>query len=297
MGPVATAQENFSRTGSDATRDHRDQAEAREVTTAERFPPICRGRLLAVAFVLSLPIAGEWGGFAQSAIAVETENHNEKESRLKGQALGGLFNRWTFDQQKVNEAPTGFAALTQGDGSVASWTIRSDAEAPSSPNIVEAMSSCSATTCSQLLVASGFDYEYPDVSVRLRLPSEGGAGVGGIAFGVKDAKNFYAALVDLEAKTVTVIKVIDGRETVIGETLVTPKAVAWHSLRVQRNTIISKDFIETSFDGQMMRSVEDQTLGMGRVGLVVRGKTTLYFDSLHAVPLFSQRPLSAPAAY
>lgn len=268
------------------------------MTLITQLIPTCGRRRCVVAFaVLSLSVADEWGGFAQSALAVETETRTEKESRLKGQALGDLFNRWTFDQQKASEAPTGFTALTQGDGSVASWTIRSDAEAPSSPNIVEAMSSCNATECSQLLVASGFDYEYPDVSVRLRVPMEGGAGVGGLVFGVKDAKNFYAALVDLGAKAVMVIKVIDGRETVIGETPITPKAVAWHSLRVQRNTIISKDFIETSFDGQMMRSVEDQTLGLGRVGLVVRGKTTLHFDSLHAVPLFSQRPLSAPAAY
>lgn len=268
------------------------------MTLVKHLIPTCGRRHFTVAFaVLSLSVAGEWGGFVQSALGVETENHHEKESRLKGQALGGLFNRWTFDQQKVNESPTGFTALTQGDGSVASWTIRSDAEAPSSPNIVEAMSSCNATACSQLLVASGFEYEYPDVSVRLRLPSEGGAGVGGLVFGVKDAKNFYAALVDLGARTVTVIRVIDGRETVIGETSITPKVVAWHSLRVQRNTIISKDFIETSFDGEMMRSVEDQTLGIGRIGLVVRGETTLHFDSLHAVPLFSQRPLSAPAAY
>ncbi len=256
------------------------------------------GCLYAVAsLALSLSVAGEWGNLARPSLAVETENHAEKEARLKEQALGGLFNRWTFDQQKVDESPTGFSALTLGDGPVASWTIRADAEAPSSPNVVEALSPCSAVACSQLLVANGFEYEYPDVSVRLRLPSEAGAGAGGLVFGVKDAKNFYAALVDLGAKTATVIRVNDGQETVIGEMPITPKAVAWHSLRVQRNTIISKDFIETMFDGQMVLAVRDQTLGIGRVGLVVRGKTALHFDSLHAIPLFSQRPLSAPAAY
>ena len=259
---------------------------------------ICRSSLYAVTSVaLSLLVVGEWGSFAQPVLAVETENHAEKESRLKGQVLGGLFNRWTFDQQKVDESPTGFTALPYGDGPVASWTIRSDAEAPSSPNIVEVTSPCNVAACSQLLVASGFEYEYPDVSVRLRWPSEGAGGAGGLVFGVKDAKNFHAALVDLGARTVTVIRVNDGQETVIGETPITPKAGAWHSLRVQRNTIISKDFIETTFDGQMLPSVQDQTLGIGRVGLVVRGKMTLHFDSLHAVPLFSHRPLSAPAAY
>ena len=137
---------------------------------------ICRTYLYAVMSVaLSSLIVGEWGSFSQLARAVETENHAEKESRLKGQVSGGLFNRWTFDQQKGDESPAGFTALTHGDGPIASWTIRSDAEAPSSPNIVGVTSSCNAAACWQLLVASGFEYEYPDVSVRLRLPSEGGA--------------------------------------------------------------------------------------------------------------------------
>jgi hypothetical protein len=73
--------------------------------------------------------------------------------------------------------------------------------------------------------------------------------------------------------------------------------VPWHTLRIQRNTIFSKDFIETFFDGQLVGTVEDQSLAIGQVGLLVRGQTALDFDSLHAIPLFSQRPLSTPAAY
>jgi hypothetical protein len=76
-----------------------------------------------------------------------------------------------------------------------------------------------------------------------------------------------------------------------------PKAVPWHTLRIQRNTILSKDFIETFFDGPLVVTIEDQSLAAGQVGLLVRGHTALDFDSLHAIPLFSQRPFSAPAAY
>jgi len=55
--------------------------------------------------------------------------------------------------------------------------------------------------------------------------------------------------------------------------------------------------IEVFFDGRLMASVQDQTLGLGQVGLIVWGQSPLHFDSLHAVPLFSQRPVSNPAAY
>jgi hypothetical protein len=90
---------------------------------------------------------------------------------------------------------------------------------------------------------------------------------------------------------------LNGREHVLGQASVSLKPVEWHSLRLQRNTIISKDFIEVFVDGVLVLSIEDQALGLGQIGLVVLGTSTVLFDSFHAVPLFSHRPLSAPPAY
>jgi len=104
-------------------------------------------------------------------------------------------------------------------------------------------------------------------------------------------------VVDLAGSTVRVIRMVAGKETVLAHTPVTLKRTDWHSLRVQRNTIISKDFIETFVDGVLVLSVEDQALGQGQVGLLVRGESSLLFDTFHAVPLFSHRPLSSPPAY
>src|SRR5262249_4050479 len=133
--------------------------------------------------------------------------------------------------------------------------------------------------------------------VRRRCPEEGGIGQGGIVIGLKDDRHFYAAIIDLAAKKLEVVRVLGEQVTVLGETAVTPKPVDWHSLRMNRDTIISKDVIEVFFDGKILLSVQDQTLGLGQVGVIVRGKSPLDFDSLHAVPLFSQRPVSSPAAY
>jgi hypothetical protein len=116
-------------------------------------------------------------------------------------------------------------------------------------------------------------------------------------FGLTDEMNFYAALVDLDGKTLRIIRVIQGKEAVLGEAALRPKPVEWHTFRVQRNTIISKDFIETFFDGQVTLSVEDQSLGLGRIGLMVRGDMAMHFDNFHAAPLYSHRPFSPPAAY
>ena len=229
--------------------------------------------------------------------AVQTESQAEKQANFKQQALGGLFQRWTFDQQKPEEVLGEFSQLVVGGDPATVWTIGADAEAPSPPNILKAGSSCQIKECYHLLMANKFQYEYLDVTVRLRFPTEGGVGRGGIVIGLKDEKHFYAAVVDLAGKKLEVVRVLDEQVTVLSETTIVPKPVEWHSLRMNRDTIISKDVIEVFFDGRLMSSVQDQTLGIGQVGLVVWGQSPLHFDSLHAVPLFSQRPVSNPAAY
>ena len=229
------------------------------------------------------------------ARAVQRESREEKEANLNQQAKGGLFHKWTFDQDPLDQRPAGFIGRAAGEGSEASWTVRKDETAPSRPHVVAARSQCVAG-CYQMLMAEGLNYEYPDLSIRFR-GVEGTAAVGGMVFGAKDAANFYAVQVDMEKKTVQVVRVMEGQETLLARASVQFKPVDWHTLRVQRNTIISKDFIETFVDGTLVLSVEDQSLGLGQVGLLVHGDSSLLFDSFHAVPLFSHRPLSAPAAY
>jgi len=243
---------------------------------------------LCVAVVLLVGVA--------PVSAVPRESHEEKEANLKQQATGGLFHKWTFDKDAIKSIPGGFVPLSSGAGVSAIWSVEADETAPSAPNVVMGTSACEESTCFRLLIAQGLEYEYPDLTMRIR-SADGVAGVGGFVFALRDAQNFYAALVDLGAKRAQVIRVIEGVGTVLGQTAVTLKPIDWHSLRVQRNTIVSKDFIEAFVDGALVLSVEDQMLGTGQVGVVMQGKTSWFFDTLHAVPLFSHRPLSSPAAY
>ncbi|MBI3808120.1 MAG: hypothetical protein HY281_11530, partial [Nitrospirae bacterium] len=170
---------------------------------------------VAVVLVLAV-IVGEWLVCIERSQAIQAESRTEKEANLKSQAQGGLFNRWTFDQQKPGEAPAGFSMLGFGEGPAADWTIKADRDAPSASNILAVNSSCQAVTCYRLIVADEFQYEYPDVSVRMRFPVDAATGVGGVVFGVKNATHFYAAVVDLATKSFEVIRVVDGTETRLG---------------------------------------------------------------------------------
>ena len=82
----------------------------------------------------------------------EVPGDSGKESdgkRSKPERAGprGLFNRWTFDQQKPGEPPAGFSMLEFGEGPAADWTIKADIDAPSASNILAVKSSCQALSC------------------------------------------------------------------------------------------------------------------------------------------------------
>jgi hypothetical protein len=206
---------------------------------------------------------------------------------------------WNFDGDRPGETPSGFSIGTIGEGAVGHWTIEADPQAPSSPNRLVQTTPCptGVAGCLQVLLMEGTTYEYPDLTVRFRLAGEGKEGAGGLVFGARDARNFYAAMVDLATDTLEVIRVLDGQATVLGRQGVKREKSAWHRLRAQHNTILSKDYVEISFDGLLVFSTWEKAVGSGKIGLITGGEGILAFDNLNAIQLFSQRPLSPPAAY
>ncbi len=249
-------------------------------------------KMMLAAFVMT----GPWVAGPGAAWAVSKETHAEKAEHLRQQANPELFNDWTFDKDSLGQLPGGFTVLaTTGQQSGGSWKVEAEAAPPSSPHVLRGVSQCA--TCVELLVAKGFQYEYPDLVIRIHEGAASTQGQVGVVFSLKDSNNYYATIVDLSHKALEVVRVIDGKESVLGRAVLKLKPVEWHTLRVTRNTIISKDFVETVFDGSLAVSVEDQALGVGQVGIVVRGGASAQFDNFNAAPLYSSRPLSAPAAY
>ena len=235
-------------------------------------------------------------GTPSLALAVDYETTQQKEERLKQQTQADLFRQWSFDTDAPGKTPAGFAVHAMDGDKPARWAVQSGKDALSLPNVLTVTDGCNGH-CLHMLVVEGLIYEYPDISVRLQGGMPEGRSIGGMVFGWQDAKNFFAALVDLHSMTLEVIKVLDGQEGRIGQTQLKVNPAPWHTLRVQRNTTVQKDFFEISFDRKLVLSVRDQAFGLGQVGLAVRGSADVRFDNFHAAPLFSQRPLSDPAPY
>lgn len=204
---------------------------------------------------------------------------------------------WNFDNEKPGELPAGFSAGTMGDGPPAKWRVEADPQAPTAPHRLTQGQPCPADGCLQILLADDVVYDYVDVSVRLSSATGGAAPAGGVIFRAKDARNFYAAVVDLGSNTLEVLRVADGKATVVGRETVKPGPAIWHLLRVRHDTILSKDLIEVAFDGKIAFSTWDPARFGGQVGLLTKGEAAVGFDNFHAIQLYSQKPLSPPAAY
>ena len=210
-----------------------------------------------------------------------------------------LFKTWNFDKDKTDQLPAGFSAFSAGIGSAPVWVVVQDSSAQTPPNLLKQSAPCRSEACHQLLLVDALQYEYLDLIVRIRLAdaSDGSSGSAGVVLGARDHQNYYAVTVNPSGKEIEAARVEEGKTTILAHAEITPRQVAWHLLRVRRNTIISKEYIEVFFDGVQVFSVEDKTFGQGQIGLITRGPATVEFDNLTAAPLYSQKPLSGPAAY
>lgn len=206
-----------------------------------------------------------------------------------------LFQEWQFDKSPLNEIPKGFSLEVSGTLSGGGWLVNEDSLAPSRPKTVEQELTCGEGLCYQLLTAEDSTVEYVDLSVRMKMRTS--TGKAGLAYGVQDAKNFYAVVVEPKTKEIVAYVVKEGKPKELARETLILEPTEWHFLRIQRNTIVSKEFTEIFFDHHLLIDVYDQSFKIGKVGLVAMGDGAFSFDNLRAMELMTNRPLSRPAAY
>lgn len=208
-----------------------------------------------------------------------------------------LFQEWLFDTSALHAIPEGFVLLESGESHEGVWLVNEGLASPSRPNIVEQQLTCGEGSCYQVLVVEGKTAEYFDFSVRMKMRLGTPAGKAGLAYGVQDARNFYAVVVEPTTNQVVAYVVKDGQATELAREALILEPSEWHFLRIQRQTIVSKEFTEISFDHHLLIDVYDQSFRSGQFGLVAMGDGAFAFDNLRAMESLTNRPLSRPAAY
>ena len=208
-----------------------------------------------------------------------------------------LFQEWLFDQSTPAHVPDGFSLEVGRKTAQGGWVVSKDATAPSRSNLVEQQLTYGEDLCYQLLTAEESTVEYVDLSVRMKMRLGTPSGKAGLAYGIQDVRNFYAVVVEPKTNEAVAYVVKDGQPKEIAREALILEPSEWHFLRIQRNTIVSKEFTEIFFDHHLLIDVYDQSFKKGKIGLVAMGDGAFSFDNLRAMELMTNRPLSRPAAY
>ena len=275
-------------------RLHHDLRQAEGTNSFRCDEPYCDGtyvrpRLLA-GLVLGLCLVGSPLG----ALAGDEPQELPKPSHM---TVAPLFQEWQFDKSSLANVPEGFSQEVGGQGGQGHWVVNQDTTAPSRPQLVEQQLTCGEGPCYQLLSVDGVTVEYVDLSVRIKMRLGTPTGKAGLAYGIQDAHNFYAVVVEPKSNEIVAYVVKDGQPKEIARETLILEPSEWHFLRIQRNTIVSKEFTEIFFDHHLLIDVYDQSFKIGKIGLVAMGDGAFSFDNLRAIELMANRPLSRPAAY
>ena len=127
-------------------------------------------------------LSGLMMGWVGVVWAVQKETSAEKAEHLREQANPQLFNDWVFDTDQIGAVPQGFSAVVTGGHNGEAWKVETQATAPSLPNVLLGTSGCAA--CNEILIAQGFQYEYPDLVVRIHQGVGAMSGQVGVVFGM-----------------------------------------------------------------------------------------------------------------
>ncbi len=189
-----------------------------------------------------------------------------------------------FDSESAGSAPTGFSpAETAGKGSPATWRIVAADDAPTSPNVVTAISTTEDPSTFSVLVANQPVLADVEVGAKVKMTS-GRPGTGaGLVWRYQDPDNYYVASYEPVGNTVTIWRIKDGRRKRLqtGEAAEVPPG-GWRQIRVE----MEDEKITAWLDGEQVAEVKDYTfVEPGRVGFWINGDATASFDSLTVADL------------
>ncbi len=208
------------------------------------------------------------------------------------------FAEWGFETGTDAASLPGFSPHKLGQGHPGQWTVVTEDNAPSPSHALLQSTPCADPDCYHLLIQDSLRVEYVDLSVGILSKLGTPTAAAGLVLGMQDPKNFYAVLAYPASNTVRAWRFANGVPALIEEHPVVPKPrTRWHFLRIQRNTIMSKEFLEIAFDNQFVLSVDDSAFHTGQIGFITTGDGTFAFDNLRVVELLTSRPLSRPPAY
>lgn len=195
---------------------------------------------------------------------------------------------WNFDNDRVQELPSGWLSEHTGQGSKGNWKVIADPTAPSQPNVLAQLSDDATNYRFPLAIVEKTNYRDVVLSVRFKSISGTRDQGAGLVWRFRDANNYYIVRANALENNVVLYKVQDGKRMSLApkgtseETYGVKTRVAgnaWNQLGVA----VKGNLFTVSLNGQKLFEVEDNTFAeAGKIGLWTKADSVIYFDDLTA---------------
>jgi hypothetical protein len=186
-------------------------------------------------------------------------------------ASGTIIN---FDTAPLGRTPPGWSASPH-------WEIRKDQSAPTQPYVLAQMANDPSDKRHPLAILDRLNFDDGEMSVRIKPVAGHNMPGGGLVWRYTDENNYYLARADVQAKTVSVYKVQNGRSL-----LLMPGAQrdiplnTWSILKVAARG----NRFQVFMDHRRVLQGWDNTFRGGRVGLWSDADAVTYFDDFRVFP-------------
>jgi hypothetical protein len=188
---------------------------------------------------------------------------------------------WTFDKDKADAAPPGFAFGRTGDGKAGTWVVKTIKDAPSAGNVVAQTDADSTDNRFPVAVADKPELADLAASVKCKPVSGKVDQACGLVVRYQDANNYYVTRANALENNVRFYYVKDGKRQQVASWSGKVATNAWHDYKVE----IKGDHAVVWFDGKQVLDVKDKTFTRaGKVGLWTKADSVTYFDDFSVEP-------------
>ncbi len=186
---------------------------------------------------------------------------------------------WDFQDDRVDEAPSGFSFGKTGRGRPGKWVIRTDPSAPAGDHVLAQVDTDDTDYRFPVAVADAPVLKDLDLEVHCKQISGNTDEACGLVFRYQDENNYYVVRANALEDNVRLYRVVKGnRRQFAGWNGKVAKGV-WHTLAVEARG----DRFQVSFDGRPVIDAKDDTFkDGGRVGVWTKADSVTYYDALSA---------------
>ena len=202
-------------------------------------------------------------------------------SAAQGTEPGASKKQWTFDTDATDAPPAGFSFGRTGSGRTGRWIVRSEADAPSAPNVLAQTDTDNTDYRFPVAVVDDSNLRDLRLSVKCKPVSGKVDQACGLVFRYRDENNYYLTRANALEDNINLYYVKDGRRKQITGWRGKVTSGAWHELAVEA----TGDHLQVYWEGAPIIDAHDQTFGdAGKIGLWTKGDSVTEFDNLSIVP-------------